>query len=86
LIGGISLAVRYTDYDEIGDWAKRDVTIATILRLMYGYPDGTFRPQEPVTREQMAAMSVRILGYSVIFSTGIVATGILLSNWLERRG
>ncbi len=31
--------------------------------MAYGYPDGTFRPEEPVTREAMAAFSVRLVEY-----------------------
>lgn len=33
-------------------------------RIAQGHPDGTFRPNEPVTREQMASFLVRALGLS----------------------
>lgn len=82
------MATRYADYDQIGAWARRDVTIASHLRLVYGdyneFGELVFRPKDPVTREEMAAMVVRCLGYSVIASTGLVGAGMLLSHYLGK--
>lgn len=39
-----------------GHWAEYPVTLLSIKGIVGGFPDGTFRPQEPVTRAQFVAM------------------------------
>jgi hypothetical protein len=43
------------------DWFYADVTTLAKLGIVVGYPNGEFRPAEPVTREQMAVMLLRAL-------------------------
>lgn len=40
-------------------WARADIEEATRLGLVGGYPDGTYRPEQPVTRAEEAAIEVR---------------------------
>lgn len=40
-------------------WAYREITTAKTEGIISGYPDGTFAPNQPVTREQIAAMIIR---------------------------
>lgn len=42
-------------------WAYRDIVDVAKWGLMSGFPDGTFRPKEPVTREQIASILRRLL-------------------------
>lgn len=42
-------------------WAYQHVLRARDLGLISGYPDGTFRPESPVTRAEMVTMTVRML-------------------------
>jgi serine protease len=42
-------------------WAYSVVSTATHAAIVGGYPDGTFRPDEPVTRMEMTAMLSRAL-------------------------
>lgn len=44
-----------------GDWFHPEVTAALRAGIVKGFGDGTFRPNDPVTREQAAAMLVRAL-------------------------
>ncbi|MDR0818937.1 MAG: S-layer homology domain-containing protein, partial [Oscillospiraceae bacterium] len=44
-----------------GDWFFEDVTALAELNILTGYPDGTFKPDETVTREQMAVILLRTL-------------------------
>lgn len=44
----------YIDEGDISPWADDAVTILTNAGCMIGYPDGTFRPQEDITREELA--------------------------------
>lgn len=46
--------------DTEGHWAEEAIAEAKRLGLLFGYPDGTFRPQEPVTRGELAAVMVRL--------------------------
>ena len=42
-------------------WSYADIMKMKELGLMGGYPDGTFKPTEAVTREQMAALMNRLI-------------------------
>ncbi|HLS89166.1 MAG TPA: S-layer homology domain-containing protein [Sphingobacteriaceae bacterium] len=42
--------------DMQGHWAEYPVTVLSVKGIVGGFPDGTFRPQEPVTRAQFVAM------------------------------
>ena len=46
-----------------GEWYAPYVGWSLSEGLASGYPDGTFRPDEPVTREELAAFVSRFLGY-----------------------
>jgi hypothetical protein len=39
-----------------GHWAREFITTLADRGIIAGFPDGTFRPNEPVTRAQYAAM------------------------------
>lgn len=41
-------------------WSYADIVQASILGLIGGYPDGKFKPTEPVTREHVAVIAMRI--------------------------
>lgn len=42
-----------------GSWYEDALMWATILGIVNGYPDGTFRPDEPVTNEELCAVLAR---------------------------
>lgn len=42
-------------------WAKENIERAASIGIVDGYPDGTFRPQQLVTRAEFTAMFVRAL-------------------------
>ncbi|CAH1217177.1 hypothetical protein PAECIP111892_04356 [Paenibacillus auburnensis] len=44
-----------------GAWYAADAAAASGLGLVQGYADGTFRPDAPITRQQMAVMAARAL-------------------------
>ncbi|GEM_PF-1315729 len=43
-----------------GRWSEKDVKEAVSDGVFAGYPDGTFKPEEPLTREQAAVLWCRI--------------------------
>lgn len=50
-----------TDYDK--HWAVKDIDWCIERGLMTGYPDGSFQPDQPVTRAEMAVIIRRIIEY-----------------------
>lgn len=48
-----------TDID--GHWAKPEIAKAVELGIVFGYEDGTFKPEKDVTRAEFAVMLMRAL-------------------------
>lgn len=51
----------FADRESIPDWARGFVATAVAEGLITGHPDGTFEPDQPVTRAQVAAIAARAL-------------------------
>lgn len=49
--------------DTAGHWAEKAIEEITNAGIMNGFPDGTFRPDEPLTRAQMAQFCIRFEQY-----------------------
>jgi len=45
--------------DIAGHWAEQDILVAVEKGFVAGYPDGTFRPDNPVTRAEFVTMLVK---------------------------
>lgn len=43
-------------------WAAKEIEVLTELGVLVGYPDGTFQPDENVTRAEFASMAIKALG------------------------
>ncbi|MHA6481667.1 X2-like carbohydrate binding domain-containing protein [Paenibacillus sp. strain BS8-2] len=54
-----SVINEFSDYETIPDWALIAVRAAISLRVVHGYPDGLFRPNQELTRIETAAMLAR---------------------------
>jgi hypothetical protein len=59
LSGGASVA--FTDAAAVPSWARPGVDAAVEAGLLRGYPDGSFRPLQPIARGEAAALIVRLL-------------------------
>ena len=59
--------------DISGNWARDAINLAAEAGLVYGYTDGTFRPDQTITRAETIVMFNRILGRSV--QAGTVLSG-----------
>jgi tripeptidyl-peptidase-2 len=53
----------YSDKDEISPWARDAVTYAAQISLSQGYPDGSFRPRQNITRAEAAILFEQFLDY-----------------------
>jgi len=77
--------VKFSDV-AVGAWYAPYVEEGVKLGLFTGYEDGSFRPNDPVTREQMLAVAVRALqggdGEISADSSAFAAEGI--STWAKR--
>lgn len=56
LIAPELLAQATTFSDVQGNWAQSFIETLVAQKIIQGFPDGSFRPDEPVTRAQFAAM------------------------------
>lgn len=52
----------FTDGREISSWSRGLVTTAALYHLISGYPDGSFKPHNPITRGEIAIMVVNAIG------------------------
>ena len=66
-------------------WAYDEIRMATYLGLMRGDPTGRFRPNDPATRAEIAAVAVRTLTRSVAISAGILGASLVAMYLLSRR-
>lgn len=57
---GLRADLPYTDWQDIPLAYREAVATTTALGLFRGLPDGRFAPNEPVTREQLAVLLVRL--------------------------
>jgi hypothetical protein len=53
--------LTFTDSDAVPDWARGFVATAVAEGLITGHPDGSFGPDQPVTRAQVAVIAARAL-------------------------
>ena len=60
---GIEEIKKYTDYDEIGDYAEKDVEAFVESTRLVGYTDGSIKPVKPITRAEVTALLDRIFVY-----------------------
>lgn len=65
----LTLPPSFTDSAKISAWARPYVAYAQIEGLMVGFTDGSFRPQEGVSAQQLAQVLTRALGYEFAWGT-----------------
>lgn len=61
LILGISPVLAFPDVSN-DYWAAPQINLLSEQGVIVGYPDGTFKPDDNVTRAEFAAMAIRALG------------------------
>ncbi|MCX7711133.1 MAG: S-layer homology domain-containing protein, partial [Clostridia bacterium] len=64
-----------------GFWAYDAIMKMVNQNVLSGYPDGTFRPDSPVTRAEFAKMMVNALGLPVTTPQGTTFKDVGLSEW-----
>ena len=61
LSGGKGASLPFADAGTVAAWARDGVAAAVSAGLVRGYPDGTFRPGNPITRAECAVLVYRAL-------------------------
>ena len=56
--------LRYKEFPDVPDyfWARQQISLISMLEIVTGYPDGSFRPDGNITRAEMAALLMRSKG------------------------
>ncbi|MBO6087611.1 S-layer homology domain-containing protein [bacterium] len=64
LITALMLSAPTFAYSDVAanHWAAKQIEILTEQGVVVGYPDGTFQPDENVTRAEFASMAIKALG------------------------
>ncbi|MEK3934375.1 S-layer homology domain-containing protein [Sporosarcina sp. FSL W7-1349] len=52
-------------------WAKNEIKYLSDRNIIGGYPDGTFKPNEPITRAQASAMLIKALNIPLTENTSV---------------
>lgn len=63
-------SLTYADKDEISSYAQNSVGYLSMLSMINGMPDNTFRPKDVCTRSQAARVVADILNYNVMEVNG----------------
>ncbi|MBA2940473.1 cadherin-like beta sandwich domain-containing protein [Paenibacillus sp. CGMCC 1.16610] len=69
---GEGAQLTFTDNARIGAWAQQAIGKAVKAGIIHGYEDGSFRPDAPITRAEMAVIIANAMGAS---TTAGAATG-----------
>ncbi len=70
----------YSDVEE-NTYTNEAVTVLSGLGILDGFEDGTFKPEESITRAQMAKVICRGLGYGEIGASETPFTDVSAEHW-----
>ncbi len=73
----------FTDGDKIGAWAQNDIATASALGWIKGNADGSFRPNAPITRAEMAVMVSRAMATTATTASGSFADEATIPTWAK---
>ena len=64
LVSVLMLSIPAFAYPDVSPnhWASKEIELLTEQGVIIGYPDGTFKPDENVTRAEFASMAIKALG------------------------
>lgn len=57
------IELGFVDKDQISDWAQEYVKVAVENKIIEGYPDNEFKPQDSITRAEVFTIICKLLGY-----------------------
>lgn len=78
-----SASFYFKDQADIGSWARNSVGQAVRAGYITGYADGSFRPNEVITRAEMAVIVSRILNIKSTVTSTIFNDDHLIPKWAK---
>jgi len=77
---GASLTANAAEFSDVTNhWARTEIMDLAGKGVINGFPDGTYRPENPVTREQFANLVVRLLETAT--ATEAIFADVPTSKW-----
>lgn len=73
--------VTFTDI--AGHWAERSIIAAASQKLVNGYPDGTLKPNNPITRAEFTVMLVNALRMDGAVTTLVFTDQDKIGSWAK---
>ena len=70
----------YSDVED-GTYTSEAITVLTDLDILHGFVDGSFKPDDTITRAQMATVICNALGYGKIAQTPTVFKDVPKEHW-----
>jgi len=61
-----SNTLSFSDATSIASWSEQPVIAVADAELMIGYPDGSFKPIEPITRAESLVSITRVFDYTTV--------------------
>lgn len=81
-VNGLTEAKEVTFSDLTGShWAFSEIQKASAKGYISGFPDNTFRPDQPVTREQFATIINNLYELDEVLQVGSIADRHLIADW-----
>ena len=71
---------KFSDVPD-GFWAKDAITYLATLGFINGYPDGTFKPNEPLTRAELASLLVKAKDFQTEILISDIFPDVPVSHW-----
>ncbi|KAF0134057.1 MAG: S-layer protein [Candidatus Saganbacteria bacterium] len=70
-------------FDDVpeGYWAKEAIEYLATLGFVSGYPDNTYRPEQPLSRAELAKMLVVAKGFAITSPEGEIFSDLPLDHW-----
>lgn len=75
--------LTFEDRDQISSWAAKEVSAAVSSGIIGGYEDATFRPQQNITRAELAAIIARALNVESIASNTNFVDDEQIPSWAK---
>lgn len=66
-----------------GHWAENDMITAASLGIISGFDNSSFRPDDPITREQLAVIAAKAAGLQTIAGDTNFADNDKISSWAK---
>jgi hypothetical protein len=69
--------------DTVNHFAKDSIATAAALGIVRGYDDNTFKPDDPITREQMAVIAIKALKLAETSGETTFSDNSKISAWAK---